>query len=46
MEFYMAVYEYGCKVWQNLRSAHFQEVGLTQILEDHGSETVVNDCQG
>ena len=29
-----------------LRQAHLQEVGLTQILVEHGSETIVNDCQG
>ena len=40
----MAVSGQGCMVCSNLRQAYLQEVGLTQILADHGSETTVNGC--
>ena len=33
-------------VCQNLCQAHLQEVGLTQILADHDSETIVNGWHG
>ena len=35
MESYMADYGYGFMVFQNLRQAYLQKVGLTQTSEDH-----------